>query len=507
MRKLPLFSRSWLFCYYRKRSRFAQALSLWPGQVSLDEGWRMWCAYRLGLYRSVAQGHWDGRHLEGGLAYTASLAANGDLQAARNVIDRFGEKLRNGRKAFRSAQILAPHAPALALEILEGVSEFSEASLSFRIALLHRCSRTTEARALMEWAIARAGGLSRLAQRDTELYLWASLLLEGGTPASQCANLNGYWNARGLSPVSLIDSQRSPSAVNVTPKGAIAPVNGPLISVLMTSYNAESRVTQALRSLLQQSYRNIEIIVVDDASTDNSVEAIKAVAHSDDRVRYMTLPCNGGPYVAKNIAYREARGVFIMCHDADDWSHPMRLEHQVAPLLNDERLVASTSCWVRVRDDGVYHARSTYPLIRLNPSSPMVRREGGIDLMGPWDAVRTGADSEFLARLKLYFGAHAVRRLSAMMALGAHHSASLMNAADTGYSPQGQSPQRLAYWEAWTKWHIAELRERRRPMMPGVDAHGQGKRPFPVEPEMIVPPNVIKQAVAMAGKAGEEWEA
>ena len=161
-----------------------------------------------------------------------------------------------------------------------------------------------------------------------------------------------------------------------------------------------------------------------------------------------------------------ARGEFVTCHDSDDWSHPLKIEQQVQPLLEDATLIATTSHWVRMTDDGMFYARPVHSLMRLNPSSPLFRREVVLKRMGAWDCVRTGADSEFLARLRLVFGKRAIKRIVKPLALGAHRVGSLMTADDTGYSETGISPQRLAYWEAWSGWHLGCLRRDELPCLP-----------------------------------------
>lgn len=161
-----------------------------------------------------------------------------------------------------------------------------------------------------------------------------------------------------------------------------------------------------------------------------------------------------------------SRGEFVICHDSDDFAHPAKIEEQVRPLLEDEKLVFTTSYWIRLQDDGKYYARAVYPLLRLNPSSPMFRKDLVLEKAGGWDLVRTGADSEFLARLKLVFGTHAMKRIKKPLTFGAHRKDSLMNAVDTGYNQSGMSPSRLAYWEAWNMWHLEETSKGELPFIP-----------------------------------------
>ena len=218
--------------------------------------------------------------------------------------------------------------------------------------------------------------------------------------------------------------------------------------LLMTAFNSALRIRSAIHPLLGQTYGDIELIVVDDASSDETGQIVKGMASQDSRIRYIRLPMNAGPYVAKNIGQQQASGEFVTCHDSDDWAHPLRVERQVAPLLKNKRLVFTTSHWVRMQDDGVYFARPVHPLMRMNPASPMFRCKQVLEYAGAWDPVRTGADSEFLARLKLVFGGPAMYRVIQPLTLGSHRPNSLMTAADTGYSSTGRSSTRLLYWEA-----------------------------------------------------------
>lgn len=114
--------------------------------------------------------------------------------------------------------------------------------------------------------------------------------------------------------------------------------------------------------------------------------------------------------------------------------------------------------------------------------------------MGAWDCVRTGADSEFYARLRLVFGKRAIKRVVQPLALGSHREGSLMTASDTGYSDTGISPQRLAYWEAWGAWHIDCLRQERLPHLPLDLTELAANRPFAAPEEICVSVQQVKAA-------------
>jgi len=103
----------------------------------------------------------------------------------------------------------------------------------------------------------------------------------------------------------------------------------PLVSVVMPLYNTEQYVAAAVRSVLAQTYENLELVVVDDGSTDASIDAVKAVA--DDRVRIVEH-AHGGEAAARNRGLDEAQGELVAWLDADDLCLPHRLSMMVDAL-------------------------------------------------------------------------------------------------------------------------------------------------------------------------------
>src|SRR5690606_13076944 len=108
--------------------------------------------------------------------------------------------------------------------------------------------------------------------------------------------------------------------------GAEAPRSGPLVSVLMPAFNAERTLKTAASSILQQTWRSLELIIVDDASTDATWRIAQDIAAADSRVTVRRNTTSVGPYVCKNLMLNLVQGEYITCHDADDWAHPQRLE-------------------------------------------------------------------------------------------------------------------------------------------------------------------------------------
>lgn len=186
----------------------------------------------------------------------------------------------------------------------------------------------------------------------------------------------------------------------------------PLISIIVPAFNSARTLPTALESLQAQSWQNIEVLIVDDRSTDDTREIAAEFVRSDVRFRIIEAPCNGGPYVARNLALSQAHGYFVTCHDADDWSHPEKLRVQAQHLLDNPTVIANTSQQARAFSNLIFHRREnrgTY--IFSNMSSLMFRREAVVERAGFWDSVRFGADSEFIKRLKLLFGRKAVVEL------------------------------------------------------------------------------------------------
>ncbi len=102
-------------------------------------------------------------------------------------------------------------------------------------------------------------------------------------------------------------------------------MNSKLVSIIIPCFNASRWIAEAIESCLQQTYSNIEIIVVDDGSTDNSLSIIKSY---DTRITWQSIPHSGGNY-ARNLGLKLALGEYIQFLDADDYILPRKIEQQV----------------------------------------------------------------------------------------------------------------------------------------------------------------------------------
>jgi len=111
------------------------------------------------------------------------------------------------------------------------------------------------------------------------------------------------------------------------------------VTVAMAARNAEEYVEKALASLARQTLEDLEVVVIDDASTDRTSERVRAVGRSDGRIRLRTLRENRGQAAALNLAVAEARGRYLAVLDADDEATEGRLALQVAAFGRDGALV------------------------------------------------------------------------------------------------------------------------------------------------------------------------
>jgi len=106
-------------------------------------------------------------------------------------------------------------------------------------------------------------------------------------------------------------------------------VSNDLVSIITPSYNSEKFISQTIESVLSQTYKNWEMIIVDDCSTDKSREIIEEYTRKDNRIKLIKLDKNRGPAIARNRAIEEAKGRYIAFLDADDLWLPNKLEKQI----------------------------------------------------------------------------------------------------------------------------------------------------------------------------------
>ena len=338
-------------------------------------------------------------------------------------------------------------------------------------------------------------GLSKIAPRRANI----ALRSPAGRVVEQLSWLNRLYLDRGFVGVERRDFSVALSLDNIVAQGGIAVEGGPLVSVIVPAYRAEATLRRSVQSILAQSWQRLEVIIIDDCSDDATRQVADDLASQDARIVVESLAVNGGAYAARNFALEIARGEFVTVHDSDDWAHPQKIETQVRALQATPDLMATMSHHARVADGLLFTMPSARPdpkVIIANFSSLMFRREV-FEQIGPWDAVRVGADSELLRRVEAFYGSSSVARLEPEVPLSLvdTQESSLTLAGPTGVLALHHFVgSRRNYRIAYERWHASETftkelplsRENRRPFIaPRISSTGSGGRASHVDVLMM----------------------
>lgn len=306
--------------------------------------------------------------------------------------------------------------------------------------------------------------ISSLFEDDLLIYPEAHLLvanscLDGGDELGWLSSVNSYLESQDISLLSLKGDVKEPLfyRISATPRRYIT--QGPKVSVIIPAYNAEKTIEHSVGSILQQSWKNIEVIVVDDCSTDNTWSVLKKLSKTDSRLIVRRNSRNSGPYIAKNLALEIATGDFITGHDADDWSHPERIDKQLA-YIKKYNCPISLSYMVRLQEDGRFSylgKRTTFSpdgALRKALISTMFDRRYFEEVLGSWDCVRFGADSELFERAQLALGTKRIPEAPFVSMLCLDLDTNLTNHPTFGIDKKtGVKGPRVEYKDAWKKWH------------------------------------------------------
>jgi glycosyltransferase involved in cell wall biosynthesis len=151
------------------------------------------------------------------------------------------------------------------------------------------------------------------------------------------------------------------------------------VAVIVTTYNAEKFIKKTLESVLSQSYKNLEIIVVDDGSQDGTVEILKKLAVNDSRVKIIVLNKNSNlPAVARNVAIKQNKAKYIAFLDHDDLWEKFKIRRQVK-YLKENKSIAMTHCRLQVFSNKKFYINKIwYPIIPNSINSLQLIKENKI---------------------------------------------------------------------------------------------------------------------------------
>ncbi|PPL18261.1 hypothetical protein UN63_01760 [Oceanisphaera arctica] len=309
-----------------------------------------------------------------------------------------------------------------------------------------------------------------LLPEETDLLL-AQANIEAHASTTQLALINRVFLRHGLSAVSALSSSDSRldglQAIHTATAHCSLSVAQARVSVIMPVYNAADYIVTALRALAEQTWPELELILVDDASQDNTLDVVHNWLKQyplplGKTLRILKQNTNDGAYAARNAGLTVASGAFITTHDSDDWSHPQKIEHQVLALLDKPQCVASISYWVRATPDLQFSQwRAAQRWTERNESSLLFRRQV-IKKTGYWDKVRVAADSEYLLRIQAAFGADSVIEVlpKVPLSIGRVMPSSLTQLGETHLVTQLNGVRKF-YIDAARRWHAATAHSRK----------------------------------------------
>lgn len=341
-----------------------------------------------------------------------------------------------------------------------------------------------------------ASTLSKAVRFEEELDLFRYAIARKRGEQQAVCRLNPMFARLGCSPIKAAGDHAGDFDSFVLDNDAPGPeqatsypplTDGPLVSVAMTSFNSEAYIDTAIASILDQRYRNLELIIVDDCSSDATPDILRRWAHRDPRVRIVLKNRNDGTYVSKNLAMLRAKGEYVALQDSDDWSHPDRIGKSVAVLEARRDLQGLTTDWLRMTNQGELLIKAGGMISHVCCISLVFRRQPVLDAIGAFDSVRIEADMEFIRRIGLAFGHRAVARLRWPLLFGRVRSDSLTGNEEFGITRTGFSTPRLDYQAHRDAWH-ARIRSGASPFMP----FPLGERTFSA-PEIILPDRKIEK--------------
>lgn len=189
----------------------------------------------------------------------------------------------------------------------------------------------------------------------------------------------------------------------------------PLVSIIIPTYNRGSLLLKAVESVLEQTYQNIECIVVDDCSTDNSMKLLKEKYHNENRLITIYHKSNRHASAARNSGIDLSKGQFIAFLDDDDIWYREKLAKQVSLFLSSSPSIGLVYCWLEVFK-GAVRVDTLTPRLRgnvfdqclakqpLGNASTILVKKEVIDKIGLFDiTLPRGNDGDFIRRVAQHY--------------------------------------------------------------------------------------------------------
>ena len=196
-----------------------------------------------------------------------------------------------------------------------------------------------------------------------------------------------------------------------------SPEEDPDLVVCMAIHNSASTLSEAIRSIQNQTFKNWELWCVDDVSEDTSKEIVQEFAKYDKRIKLVSLEKKLGPYRIRNLVLKNSNSMYFGIADSDDWSHPQRFEKQIEILSNKSNLVVVTQ-HIRL-NARIFQTENNGQYIGDGLSSAMFNRNI-FEVIGNFLETMTRGDLEYLARITRLLTGRVVVRVSAPLLVARH---------------------------------------------------------------------------------------
>ncbi|MEM7066397.1 MAG: glycosyltransferase [Cyanobacteria bacterium P01_B01_bin.77] len=219
-------------------------------------------------------------------------------------------------------------------------------------------------------------------------------------------------------------------------------IKTPLISVVIPAYNCQTTIKNTLMSVFEQTYSTLEIIVIDDGSTDATLDILKTL--DDDRLTVLTQ-ANAGVSASRNCGIRHASGEFVALLDSDDLWLPNKLADQLEALQNESQAAVAYS-WTDYIDEagefvrkgyychfqGKVHRQLLLGSFLESGSNPLIRRRA-LEAVGGFDeSLRTCEDWDLWIRLSLYYSFVVVPMVHVKYRIATHSKSFLLDRHEAG---------------------------------------------------------------------------
>jgi hypothetical protein len=294
----------------------------------------------------------------------------------------------------------------------------------------------------------------------------------GSTSLEWLSLLNAMYGRYGFSAVEMELAERKPLDRLITHTSPTS--EGPLVTVIVPTFQGGPPLFTALSSLLNQSWQNLEIIVVDDASGSDYEPYLQQAEQLSDKIRVLRQQQNLGPYCARNAGLSIAQGEYITVHDDDDWSHGDKIATQVRHLLNNPDVPGNMTAHVRVTEDLKFVRINNNPILTQGNFSSLMVHRSTFETIGMWDAVNRGGDSEFRDRLVSYFE----RPVEVLDEVPLSFTRTWEGSLTSGEMSRGfVDPSRLLYLNAYSQAHMTAKENQEL-------FHSSSDRKFPVPTSM-----------------------